>query len=105
MLRVLGVVGPIALTIYCLVDAIQTPDEQVRNLQKVIWIFLIAIAPLVGPVAWLIAGRPRSILPPGGWPGADTGGWPGTSGRSGPPGRGTTGPRGPEDDPDFLGRL
>ena len=57
MLRVLGVVGPIALTIYCLVDAIQTPDEQVRNLQKVIWIFLIAIA--VGgylAVAFLLAG-------------------------------------------------
>ena len=94
MLRVLSVVGPILLTIYCLVDAIQTPDEQVRNLQKVIWIFLIAITPIVGPVAWLIAGRPRSILPPGGWPGS-----------SGSSGRGTSGPRGPEDDPDFLGRL
>ena len=94
MLRVLSVVGPILLTIYCLVDAIQTPDEQVRNLQKVIWIFLIAIAPIVGPVAWLIAGRPRSILPPGGWPSS-----------SGSSGRGTSGPRGPEDDPDFLGRL
>lgn len=94
MLRVLSVVGPILLTIYCLVDAIQTPDEQVRNLQKVIWIFLIAIAPIVGPIAWLIAGRPRSILPPRGWPGS-----------SGSSGRGTSGPRGPEDDPDFLGRL
>ena len=59
MLRYLPVVLSLALTIYCVVDAIQTPDPAVRNLPKIGWLLLILLFPLVGPAAWLIAGRPR----------------------------------------------
>jgi hypothetical protein len=92
---VFTVLLPLVLTIYTLVECIQTPEDRVRNLQKLIWLLLIVIAPVVGPIAWLVAGRPVSILPPG------LGGPP----QGGRNPRGPQGPRGPEDDPDFLRRL
>jgi hypothetical protein len=52
---------------------------------------MILLLPLVGGVAWLIAGRPVSIL--------DT--VLGPRGGDGPP----RGPLGPDDDPDFLKGL
>ena len=84
MLRYLPAVLTLALTIYCLVDAIQTDDASVRGLPKVAWLILILLFPLVGPAAWLIAGRPPKgprVL------------------------RQRPRPRGPDDDPDFLKDL
>jgi len=74
----------VALTVYCLIDAIQTDEVVMRNLPKIGWLILILLFPLVGPAAWLIAGRPPKgprVL--------------------GQPPR----PRGPDDDPDFLKDL
>ncbi|WP_030526689.1 PLD nuclease N-terminal domain-containing protein [Phycicoccus jejuensis] len=93
MLRFLPVVLSLALTIWTLVDCIQTDDGSVRNLPKIAWMLLILLFPVVGPVAWLVAGRPAGPLLGGGRPG-----------------RGTPGPtrrpaRGPDDDPDFLKGL
>ena len=84
MLRVLPVLLALGLAIYALVDCVSTPDEQVRNLPKLGWIALIVLIQIVGPIAWLIAGRPKR-------------------GRGGkrPPRR--TLP--PDDDPDFLKKL
>ena len=31
-----------------------------RHLPKVVWLLLILIAPIAGPIVWFIAGRPRS---------------------------------------------
>ena len=59
MLRYLPAVLSLALTVYCVVDAIQTEDTAVRNLPKIAWLILVLLFPLVGPAAWLIAGRPR----------------------------------------------
>lgn len=53
----LGVVT-FALWVFCLVDAIGAQSSRVRNLPKVAWILLILFFPLVGSVAWLVAGRP-----------------------------------------------
>lgn len=92
MLRVLlTVVVPLILTIYTLVECIQTPEDEVRNLPKLIWLILILVGWIVGPIAWLIAGRPNPILPNG----------LGRGRRTSTP----SGPRGPEDDPDFLRNL
>jgi hypothetical protein len=52
-----------AMTIYCLVEAITTPDGQIRNLPKFGWIMLILFFPVVGWVAWLAAGRPVADQP------------------------------------------
>ena len=68
---------------YLVVDAIQADDQAVRNLPKIAWLILILLFPVVGPAAWLIAGRPprgpRQVQP--------------------------RRPRGPDDDPDFLKDL
>ncbi len=54
----LGYVIPLVLLIYCLVDAITSRDEDIRHLKKLWWIVLILLFPLVGSIAWLVAGRP-----------------------------------------------
>lgn len=58
MIKVLPFVFELALLIFCVIDAIQTPDVDVRNLPKWAWILLILFFPLVGGIAWLVAGRP-----------------------------------------------
>ena len=85
MLRVIVPLLSLALTIYALVDCVQTPDDRVQHLPKLFWIVLVILIPWVGPAVWLIAGRQRSA----------------------PPNRrtGRQGPKGPEDDPEFLRGL
>ena len=58
-MRIVLFLVPLVLGIYCLVDAITSRDDEVRNLQKTWWILLILFFPLVGSVAWLVAGRPQ----------------------------------------------
>jgi hypothetical protein len=92
MIRLLPWLLTIAVTVYAVVDCIQTDDAQVRGLPKLLWLLLILLFPSVGAIAWFIAGRPQSDA----------------AGR-GPSRRGPTHrpppPRGPDDDPDFLRRL
>ncbi|MEO6606249.1 MAG: PLD nuclease N-terminal domain-containing protein [Aeromicrobium sp.] len=61
MLYLDGLIGLITLGlwIFCLIDAITTDESSCRNLGKVMWIVLIIFLPLVGSIAWLIAGRPQ----------------------------------------------
>ncbi|MGD9956855.1 MAG: PLD nuclease N-terminal domain-containing protein [Candidatus Nanopelagicales bacterium] len=58
MIRFLPYVVEIALLVFCLVDCISSPPHLIRNLEKGWWIVLIIILPLVGGIAWLVAGRP-----------------------------------------------
>ncbi|MBM6399912.1 PLD nuclease N-terminal domain-containing protein [Phycicoccus sonneratiae] len=58
MLRYLPYVLSLALTVYCLIDCLQTDEVVVRNLPKIAWVMLVLLFPVVGPVAWLVAGRP-----------------------------------------------
>lgn len=85
MPRIILVVAVLSLMVYCAVDAVQTDANRVRGLPKAVWMLVIVLLPLVGGLAWLIAGRPRPLRQP-------------PSGR--PPQ-----PRGPDDDPDFLRGL
>lgn len=91
MPRVLAAVAVLAFTIYCVVDAVQTEEEEVRGIPKLLWLVMILLFPLVGGAAWLVAGRPTGIL--------ET--LLGPRRGDGPP----RGPMGPDDDPDFLKRL
>ena len=61
MVRYLPLLLLLALWIHAFVDCLNTPDEQVRNLPKPVWILVILLfgEVLVGPVAWYAAGRPR----------------------------------------------
>lgn len=54
----LGVVT-FGLWVYSLVDAIGSPAHRVRNLPKAAWVVIILFFPLVGSIAWLVAGRPE----------------------------------------------
>ena len=56
--RGLPVLLELGLTIFCLIDCIQSPEISIRNLSKWLWIVLILLFPLVGSIAWLVAGRP-----------------------------------------------
>jgi Phospholipase_D-nuclease N-terminal len=94
-MRYLPVLLLIGLEIFALIDCIQTSEDEARHLPKLAWIILIVIAPLVGALAWLFAGRPRATAAEGAQP-ARSGGP--AAGRSAPP-------LGPDDDPDFLEQL
>lgn len=88
-MRYLPVLLWIALLVYSLVDAAQADSSRVRALPKPMWLLLIVLIPFMGPVAWLLAGRPV-----------------GPSGRV----RTSSGARrsqisAPDDDPEFLAAL
>jgi hypothetical protein len=72
----------VAVTIFAVVDSAMTRKERVRGISKALWILVILIFPIVGPILWFTIGKDRS------------------SGAS------TAGRRlGPDDDPEFLRRL
>ena len=80
MLRFLPLLIALALSIYCVVECVQSDDHNVRGLPKLVWVFVILLFPFAGSIAWLVAGRHKRT----------------------PPRRQT---RGPDDDPDFLKGL
>ncbi|RPF35446.1 PLD nuclease N-terminal domain-containing protein [Streptomyces sp. TLI_185] len=68
MLRYLPFLLVLALWIYAFIDCLNTPEEQVRGLPKVVWVIIILLfgEVLVGPIAWLVAGKYRGPVPAGG---------------------------------------
>ncbi|GAB3592248.1 PLD nuclease N-terminal domain-containing protein [Angustibacter peucedani] len=96
MIRFVLPLVEIGLLVYCLIDCIQTDSSRVRNLPKVAWILLIIILPLIGGIAWLVAGRPeRTTASRAPWLATRTSGFPEYE----------RPPRGPDDDPDFLRQI
>jgi amino acid transporter len=80
-----------AFWLYCLFDVITTPDEESRNLPKLLWVLIVVLLLAVGGLFWLLLGRPygrapRSLL------------------AEDMPQR-PEAPKGPDDDPDFLKDL
>jgi len=73
MLRYLPFLLVLALWIYAFVDCLNTPEEDVRGMPKVAWVIVILLfgEVLVGPIAWLIAGRvrraPADVTAPAQW--------------------------------------
>ena len=47
----------VALLLYSFIDCASADARRVRNLPKAAW-FLVILMPIVGPLAWLFAGRP-----------------------------------------------
>ncbi len=84
MVKALIVVAAVGLTVYCLFDVRSSAGHRVRGLPRSAW-FLVVLVPLLGPLAWLVGGRPTN----GGSPGP----------RTPPP------VVGPDDDPDFLWEI
>jgi len=80
----------VALTVYCLVNCLQSGEEEVRTLPRWGWVVVVLVLPLVGGLAYLLAGRPlAAVSGPGG----------------GPRVPGKRRPQGPDDDDEFLRGL
>lgn len=80
------------LWVYCIIDVIASDATLVRNLPKLVWLFVVIILVDVGSIAWLALGRPRgAALTPGA-----------TSPRPQRQQRASSGPVGPDDSPHFL---
>ncbi len=90
----------LALLVIALIDCLAAEEFQLRALPKVVWVFIILLFSPVGPIVYLVAGRPeraasktgRVWAPGAGFPERER---PGVGRRSGAP----------DDDPEFLGEL
>ena len=82
MARVVIMLGLVVLAAWALLDIAWTPPQRIASLPKAVWL-LVALLPLVGPLAWFIGGRTTAASPQG-------------SARR---------PMGPDDDPEFLRGL
>ncbi|MEV6412316.1 PLD nuclease N-terminal domain-containing protein [Kribbella sp. NPDC051718] len=90
MVRFLPFLISLVLSVYALFSCIQTRDEDVPYLPKLVWIVLIVFVPFVGPIVWLLMSRTEAVR-------RDRAAVPKT--------KPTTRPVAPDDDPDFLRSL
>ena len=97
-MRVLLYGAVLVLSLYALIDCILTPGAETRTLPKWLWLVVVVIVPVLGPVGWLLGGRPargkvdvEAAAPAGPAPRVRT--------------RGRRGPVAPDDDPAFLRKL
>jgi hypothetical protein len=81
MPRFVLIVLTIGLSVYTLVDCLQTPNP--KALPKLVWVAIIVLIPVIGPLLWLLFGRTNGR------------GW----------GRGDDDVFAPDDDPSFLRDL
>lgn len=86
----------VALALWCLVDLLPREDAELQGLPKLGWVAVLLLFPLLGGLAYLLAGRsPQArAARPGGRGGRGSRALP-----SPPPARG------PEDDPEFQAQL
>jgi len=91
VVRFLPFLISLVLSVYALFSCIQTPDEDVPHLPKLVWIVLIVFVPFVGPIVWLLMSRTQGA-----------GGRQETVVRQSPS---VSRPLAPDDDPDFLKSL
>jgi hypothetical protein len=57
MARVLVVLAVIGVTIYAVIDCLRSDEAELRVLPKPLWLLMILIAPLIGPVTYILVGR------------------------------------------------
>ncbi|MGP3985751.1 PLD nuclease N-terminal domain-containing protein [Streptomyces sp. 3N207] len=67
MIRLLPFLLILAMWIYAFIDCLNTPENEVRKLPKVVWVIIILLfgQVLLGPIAWFVVGRPRRNAPYG----------------------------------------
>ncbi|MBG6212412.1 MAG: PLD nuclease N-terminal domain-containing protein [Cryobacterium sp.] len=50
----------VILTVYTLVDCAVFDRKRIRGLPRWVWIFVIVLVPLIGPLLWLLVGHGRA---------------------------------------------
>ena len=78
------------LAVAMLISCLAAEGDEIRTLPRLAWAPIIVLVPLIGPIAWFLAGRPA--------PEGDSGRWPFNRPWARPP-------VAPDDDPDFLRSL
>ncbi|MFG2045870.1 PLDc N-terminal domain-containing protein [Micromonospora sp. NPDC048935] len=81
----------IVLAVCALISCLSAEEGQIRALPRIAWVLIILFFPLVGSIAWFVAGREPSAGPRRGW-----------SGGTGSAERKRPRPVAPDDDPEFL---
>lgn len=96
-----GLVIAVILWIFCVLDAITTPENRVRNLPKLAWVFIVVLFLDLGALLWLLLGRPwNAPVTRTAWSGRARRWDPSDAAR---PVRRV--PGNPDDDPEFLATL
>jgi hypothetical protein len=54
---VLFSIAVFTIVLGAIIDIITRPDWQVKHLPKMVWIILVILLPLIGSIAWFVAGR------------------------------------------------
>jgi hypothetical protein len=90
VVRFLPFLISLVLSVYALFSCIQTRDEDVPYLPKLVWIVLIVFVPFVGPIVWLLMSRTEAVR---------------RERAAVPKAKPTSRPVAPDDDPDFLASL
>ena len=62
MLRfdIIFVLVELGLLIFALVDCISIYDDRIKTLNKITWVFIIILLPIIGPILWLLIGKDRT---------------------------------------------
>jgi Phospholipase_D-nuclease N-terminal len=55
--RALPILVAVVLAVYALIDCWQTDPAEVPSPRRPIWLAMIILLPVVGPVAWIVASR------------------------------------------------
>jgi hypothetical protein len=116
----------LGLTLYALLDVVLGDAAQQRVLPKPVWVLVVLLLPVVGPIAWFVVGRPSAATRRQDGTASSRDGVPDDARRDHPAwgagprdrtrrrnveprtgsGRRTDRPpRGPDDDPEFLREL
>lgn len=99
----------LAVWLYCVLDVATSDRAEVRRLPRSLWVAIVLFTFIVGALAWLAWGRPKSTTPRR--PVLGSSGrtaWPARPDRTDPPGNGMFGRPSrpaPDDDPEFLAEL
>ncbi|MFF0370219.1 PLDc N-terminal domain-containing protein [Micromonospora sp. NPDC005087] len=88
-LYVLLFLAQIVLAVCALISCLSAEEGQIRALPRIAWVLIILFFPLVGSIAWFVAGREPGSGARKAWP---TGNRPAERRR----------PVAPDDDPEFL---
>ncbi|MEQ4302518.1 PLD nuclease N-terminal domain-containing protein [Plantactinospora sp. B6F1] len=53
-------IGQLILAVFALISCLSAEDDEIRALPRFAWVLIILFFPLVGSIAWFVAGRPVS---------------------------------------------